>query len=90
MLHLNFISIVKICQDDLYYLHVDPLFAFHGEELNTFRSLAYDTFMVIEQELVFCYNREEDHFIFKIVGAFHMTAMKSVAFPKVVKRFEQE
>ena len=78
---VDFISAVKICEGDLYRLYVDPAFAFHGEEFNTFRSLADDTSMVIEQDWLFCYNREEDHLVFKIAGVTHMALMRSVAFP---------
>jgi hypothetical protein len=78
---VDFISAVKMCQADLYRLYIDPAFAFHGEEFNTFRSLADDTSMVIEQDWFLCYNREEDHLVFKIGGVSHMAAMRSVAFP---------
>ena len=50
---VDFIFAVKICQGDLYLLYVDPMFAFHGEDYSTFRSLADDTSLVIEQEWVF-------------------------------------
>jgi hypothetical protein len=78
---VDFISAVKICQGDLYRLYVDPTFAFHGEEFSTFRSLADDTSMVIEQDWLFCYNREEDHLVFRVAGVPHMATMRSVAFP---------
>ena len=76
---VDFIYVAKICQGDLYCLYIDPTFAFHRVEFNTFRSLANDTSMVIEQEWMFCYNREEDHLVFKNAGVSHMDAMRLVA-----------
>lgn len=79
---MDFIYEVRICQGDLYRLYVDPMFVFHEEELNIFRSLADDTFLVIEQKWLFYYNHEEDHLVFKVASVSHMVAMKYVAFPR--------
>ena len=68
---VDFVFEVKSRQGDLYRLHIDPTFVFHGEEFNTFRSLAHDTSMVIKQNWLYCYNREEEHLVFKIAGVSH-------------------
>lgn len=49
---VDFLSAVKICEGDLYRFYIDPIFVFHGNVFNTFRSLAVDTSMVIKQKLV--------------------------------------
>ena len=84
---LVFIFVVKIKQGDLCWLYVDPRIIFHGGEFNTFRFLADDTSLIIEQDYVFCYNREEDHLVFKVLGDSHMATMRSVAFPCNGKRW---
>ena len=88
---VNFISVVNICQGDLYGLYIDPTFVFHGEEFNTFRSLADDIFIMIEQDWLFCYNREEDHMVFKVVGVSHMHGCNEVhGLPRTMGRGEQD
>lgn len=60
-------------------MYIDPTFVFHGEHLNTFKSLTIIS-MVIKHDWLFCYNFEDDPIVFKIVGVSHMVVMRSMAF----------
>lgn len=72
-----FLANTQICEGHFMYI---PTFAFHEEEFNTFCLLDDDTFMVIEQDWLLCYNYEEDHLVFKVVGVSHMATMRSTPF----------
>lgn len=55
--------------------------------------MANDTSMLIEQDWLFCYNHEEVHMVFKIVGVAQKNVMKSMAFPKqweVINKIDHE
>ena len=49
--------------------------------------------MVIEQDWLLCYNREEDHLVSRVAGVLHMATMRSVAFTgqwKEVNKIDRE
>ena len=46
---VNFISIVRICELDLYQMYLDPIDS-RGEEFLRFQSLVADTLTFVEQD----------------------------------------
>ena len=65
------LSTTKICEGDLYRLYVDPTLVFLQRGVQHI--------LIVEQDQLFCHNREDDHLVLKVVGVSHMTATRSSA-----------
>jgi hypothetical protein len=71
---------VKICQDDLYQLYVNPIFTFRGEDFKTFQPLIDDKSMVIEIGCFVIIVRRTKWL--QDVDVYHITTMKLAVFPR--------